>query len=106
MNYTDYMQPVLDALRAMGGSGKPSEVTEAVAKRLKLGASVTGEKSESGQNQFQNRVAWARFYLVKSGHIDGSVKGVWTLTTKGKSAKSVDTDKVNKLAREASKVAP
>jgi len=37
----------------------------------------------SGGSRFRNRVAWARFYLVREGLLDSSKHGVWSLTDRG-----------------------
>lgn len=72
--------PVLDTLREMGNSGRPKEVTERVAKRLKISDEELNRTNKNGQSRFANQVAWARFYLAKAGLIDTSRRGVWALT--------------------------
>jgi restriction system protein len=37
----------------------------------------------SGGSRFENQVAWARWYLVSAGFIDGSRRGIWNLTDRG-----------------------
>lgn len=75
--------PLLDALRAIGGSAKPDEAVDRVAEDLKVSDSVLNEVLPSGGLRFRNRVAWARFYLVREGLLDSSKHGVWSLTEKG-----------------------
>ena len=41
------------------------------------------QTNKNGQSKVKNQIAWARMYLVHSGHIDSSVRGVWRLTDKG-----------------------
>lgn len=81
-----YFGPVLEALRELGGSGRPTEVTDAVATALNVSEKQQNELMKSGTPRFANQVAWARFYLAKDGYIDSSKKGVWSLTDKGKRA--------------------
>lgn len=81
--FVQYFGPVLDVLRALGGSGRPAEVTDAVASALKLSDKQQNELMKSGSPRFANQVAWARFYLSRDGYLDASKKGVWTLTEKG-----------------------
>lgn len=38
----------------------------------------------SGTNKWENRVNWARYDLVRSGELDGSERGVWRITQKGR----------------------
>ena len=81
--FVRYFGPLLDALRALGGSAKPDEAADRVAQDLKLSDDVLNEELPSGGSRFRNQVAWARFYLVRDGLLDSSKHGVWSLTTKG-----------------------
>jgi restriction system protein len=85
--FVKYFGPVLDALRALGASGTPSEVREQVARDLNLSDEALAETIPSGQSRFDNKVNWARFYLTKAGLIDGSERGVWRLTPKGEATR-------------------
>lgn len=85
--FIKWLGPLLDALRALGGSGKPQEVCDWIAVELNLPDSFLEERLNNGQSRFQNQVAWARQYLVWVGLLDASVRGTWTLTLKGKEAK-------------------
>jgi restriction system protein len=82
--FVRYFGPVLDALRALGGSGTPDEVVERIALELKLSDEVQNETLQSGQSRFRNQVAWARSYLVWEGLLDSSKRGVWSLTERGR----------------------
>jgi len=90
--FTKWFGPLLDALRTLGGSGKPKEACEQIAKSLKLPDSFLEETLESGGSRFQNQVAWARQYLVWEGLLDASKKGVWTITSKGQSTQLTEKD--------------
>jgi restriction system protein len=79
-----YFQPVINALIKLGGSGRPEEVEDVIAEHLALSEADRNEQIPSGQSRFSNKVNWARFYLVKAGLIDASVRGVWSLTEKGR----------------------
>lgn len=81
--FTKWFGPLLDALRELGGSGKPKEVVEEIAKAEKISDSQREEVMKSGILRFDNQVAWARQYLVWEGLLDNSKKGVWTLSSKG-----------------------
>jgi restriction system protein len=78
-----YFGPLLEALRGLGGSAKADEAVDRVAEDLKVPDHVLNETLPSGGSRFRNRVAWARFYLVREGLIDSSKHGVWSLTEKG-----------------------
>lgn len=81
--FVRYFGPLLDALRAIGGSAKPDEAVDRVAEDLKIPDNILNEVLPSGGLRFRNRVAWARFYLVREGLLDSSKHGVWSLTEKG-----------------------
>lgn len=76
--------PVVKALKTLGGSARPAEVRDEVARMLRVSDAMRAEALPSGFPRFDNQVAWARFYLVKAGIIDSSSRGVWTLTDKGR----------------------
>jgi restriction system protein len=81
--FSKYLGPVLDALRELGGSGRPKEVIDRVAKELKISDKIREETLKNGSSKWDNQVAWARQYLVYAGLIDNSKKGVWVLTPLG-----------------------
>lgn len=75
--------PTIEALKDLGGSGRPSEVKEWIVTHLKISQKELSEQIESGSSRFSKNVDWARFYLAKAGFIDASSRGVWNLTEKG-----------------------
>jgi len=75
--------PILDVLKELGGSGTATEVTDAVIEKLHIPEEEQEETIKSGASRIRNQVAWARMYLVKSGFLDSSQRGIWTLTEKG-----------------------
>jgi restriction system protein len=81
--FVRYFGPLLDALRALGGSAKADEAVDRVAEDLKITDDVLNETLPSGGSRFRNQVAWARFYLVREGLVDSSKHGVWSLTDRG-----------------------
>lgn len=85
--FVRHFGPLLDALRALGGSGTPDEVVERIAEDLNLPDEIQNELLPSGEPRFRNQVAWARFYLVREGLLDSSKRGVWSLTERGRSTK-------------------
>lgn len=93
-----YVNPVLQAIKRLGGSARPAEVCRAVAKDLHLeGSPVLEETLSTGISKFDNKIAWVRLYLVLTGYLDKSKRGVWTLTEKGKSTPPLSDDEVNQL---------
>ncbi len=82
--FVKWFGPLLDALRELGYSGKPKEVSNKIAESLKLRDNLLDETLKSGANRFHNQVAWARQYLTWEGLLDSSERGTWKLTEKGK----------------------
>lgn len=82
--FVKWFGPLLDALRELGDSGKPREVSNKIAETLNLSDEVLDETLKSGGSKFHNQVAWARQYLVWEGLLDSSKHGTWKLTEKGK----------------------
>ena len=82
--FVKWFGPLLDALRDLGDSGKPKEVSNRIAQNLQLPDEVLDETLKSGGGRFHNQVAWARQYLVWEGLLDSSKHGTWRLTPKGK----------------------
>lgn len=85
--FVKWFGPLLEALRQLGGSGRPREVSDKIAINLNLPEEKLEETLKSGQTKFQNQVAWARQYLVWEGLLESSKHGVWSLTQKGEKTK-------------------
>ncbi|MBK9271636.1 MAG: restriction endonuclease [Saprospiraceae bacterium] len=82
--FTRWFGPLLNALRDLGGSGRPKEVTERIARNLNIPDKVLEETLKSGTPRFANQVAWARQYLVWEGLLEENTRGIWTLSDKGR----------------------
>lgn len=82
--FIKWLGPLLDALRDLGDSGKPREVSGKIASTLNLNDDILDATVKSGGSKFHNQVAWARQYLVWEGLLDSSKHGTWKLTEKGK----------------------
>jgi len=82
--FVQYFAPIIEALKALGGSARPAEATDWVATSLGIPDDELTELTATGVLRFYNAVAWARFYLAKAAIIDSSERGVWTLTEKGR----------------------
>jgi restriction system protein len=93
------MNPVLEALKELGGSAKPAEVCSYIAEKLQLSEEELSKQNKEGGSSFENQVAWVRFYLVKAGYIDSSKYGVWKLTEKGHAVNELSEDEINQIKR-------
>ena len=88
--FVQWMGPLLDGLRALGGSAKPKEVSAWIARELKLPPAITEATLKSGGSRFHNQVQWARQYLVWEGLLDDNKRGVWNLSPLGWKARLDD----------------
>jgi restriction system protein len=90
--FVQFFSPVIEALKELDGSGRPSEVREVISRQLNISESDKTELLDGGAPRFDNQVAWARFYLVKEGLVDSSKRGVWSLSDRGREIESLSFD--------------
>ncbi len=98
--FVQFFSPVIEALKELGGSGRPSEVRNVIARQLNISDQDRTELLEGGAPRFDNQVAWARFYLVKAGLVDSSRRGVWNLSDQGREVGSLSFDEALNLFRD------
>lgn len=97
--YKAFFEPVLEALKQLGGSGRPPEVKDVLIQALNLSEEALSQTNEkSGETKFSNWVDWARFNLAHQGYLDSSTRGVWSLTKKGEAAR-MTPDLVDEIVR-------
>lgn len=101
--YVTWMGPLLDALRTLGGSATPRDVSARIAHALNLPHEITEATLKSGANRFHNQVQWARQYLVWEGLLDDSTRGRWSLTPLGWKTQ-LDEKQAAKLASKRSRL--
>lgn len=94
-----FMNPVIEVLKELGGSGIPSEVQDEIIEKYEISQIELEKVNQNGGSNIKNQIAWVRFYLTKAGILDSSKRGVWSLTEKGLSANLSDDD-VYKLFKE------
>lgn len=102
-------EPLLAALRALGGSGSVEEIhakTIEVAGISEDVASQMHDPDKSNMTEVGYRLTWARTYLRKYGLIDNSSRGVWSLTAKGSSAHQIDPAAIVKAVRNMDRPEP
>lgn len=100
------MNPLLRALRALGGSGSIEEIYEKVVELERIPDDVLArlhDQERSNQTEVGYRLAWARTYLKKFGLLENSSRGVWSLTAKAKELEEVDPQVVVRAVRAADK---
>ncbi|MBU1405019.1 MAG: restriction endonuclease [Proteobacteria bacterium] len=104
--FDSLMNPLLDALFALGGSGSIDEIYEKVLELESIDeeiSSVPHNHEKSNQTEVAYRLAWARTYLKKYGYLENSSRGVWALTKLAKQQKHVNPQTVVREIREADK---
>ncbi|NTV25899.1 MAG: restriction endonuclease [Chlorobiaceae bacterium] len=101
--YHELMNPLLQALRDLGGSGSIDEIYSRVSEILELPDEILAtlhDSERSSQTEVEYRLAWARTYLKKYGLLDNSERGVWVIVPDKKDVSKVDPQVVVRKVRE------
>ena len=103
----ELMTPIVEVIKALGGSASVDEITEKVTATLGIPEELASQPYVSKRGNVDSRtqleydLAWARTYLKQLGVVDNSARGVWVLT--GRKLKS---DSVTKAAADESPALP
>jgi restriction system protein len=100
--YDRLMNPAINAIRALGGSGSVDEIYDKVVELERIPEEIVSQPHDperSTQSEVAYRLAWARTYLKKYGLLENSTRGVWSLTPKAKDVDEVDPQVVVKTVR-------
>jgi restriction system protein len=100
------MNPLIEALRQLGGSGTNEEIEAKVAEVMGLSdeqVELPYEQDKGGRTSFEYRLAWARSYLKRFGVLENSTRGVWSLTALGRSLSRVNPKEVKREVRKANR---
>ena len=106
--FDSLMNPLLEALFELGGSGSIDEIYEKVIEMQKIDdelASIPHNPEKSNLTEIGYRMAWARTYLKKYGFLENSTRGVWALTPLAREKRKVNSKDVVRKVREADKEA-
>lgn len=79
--------PLLKALQNLGGKAEPKELYPKLAEvfqQLSEDDLIVRLPSSPSTFRWHNLVQWSRQKLVEKGEIDGSTRGVWKLTPRGR----------------------
>ncbi len=104
--FHDLMNPLLRALRMLGGSGTNEEIYAKIVEITGFSEEILAhlhDPEKSSQTEVGYRLAWARTYLRKYGLLENSSRGVWSLTEKAKDLEVVDSDEVVRFVRNLDK---
>jgi restriction system protein len=105
--YSELMNPVIHALRLLGGSGTIEEVNDKVSELENIPSDqleILHNPEKGGLTEIEYRLMWTRTYLKKYGIIENSSRGIWSLTAKGSQIEKVDEKEVVRLVREQMKL--
>jgi restriction system protein len=104
--YFELMQPVIQTLKELGGSGSIEEIDEQVVQLLGLPEVVASQPhnpEKSSATELQYRLAWARTYLKKYGLIENSSRGVWAIVPDKRHIETIDAQEIVRVVREQSR---
>jgi restriction system protein len=100
--FDSLMNPLLRALRALGGSGSVEEIYAKTIEIERVPEEVLAkvhDPERGNQSEVYYRLAWARTYLRKYGLLENSSRGIWSLSPKAKTIDCVDPQEVVKTVR-------
>jgi restriction system protein len=95
--YDSLFNPLLAAIRQLGGSASTTEQERVVAENLHLTNKEIAEIHRGSRTKLSYRLAWARNYLKRYGVLENSKRGVWSLTANGLKIENVDKETVKRF---------
>ncbi len=101
--YDDLMNPVIQALKQLGGSGTNEEINNKVAEIVQMPSDqleVLHNPDKGGMTEIEYRLMWTRTYLKSYGILENSSRGVWALTPVGTKTDKVNEKQVVRFVRE------
>lgn len=101
--YDDLMNPVIQALKQLGGSGTNEEINNKVAEIVQMPSDqleILHNPDKGGMTEIEYRLMWTRTYLKSYGILENSSRGVWALTPVGTKTDKVNEKQVVRFVRE------
>ncbi len=101
--FDQMMNPVLQSLKLLGGSGTIEEINAKAFEILNLSdeiLEILHNPEKSSQAEVEYRLAWTRTYLKKYGVLENSSRGVWALTSKGRQTERLNPNVVKRYVRD------
>jgi len=73
--------PVVEALKALGGSGSLQEINDKVIELLQIPDEIAGilHGRKADETRLQNTLGWARTHLKTAGILENPKRGLWVL---------------------------
>ncbi len=97
--YDGLFNPLLTALKNLGGSASITEQEAEVSKILNLSEKEVSEIHRGNRTKLSYRLAWARNYLKRYGILENSRRGIWSLTAAGLKIERVDEEEVKRVVK-------
>lgn len=97
--YDHLFNPLISAIRQLGGSASIAEQERVVAELLQLTEKEVSEIHRGNRTKLSYRLAWARNYLKRFGALDNSARGVWSLTATGMKQTEVNREDVKRVVQ-------
>tara|TARA_Y100000816_G_C25979725_1_gene511486 strand:+ start:58 stop:903 length:846 start_codon:yes stop_codon:yes gene_type:complete len=104
--HLDLIIPTIKALKDMGGTATPSEITNKVIELEKYPEEIQNEKQQGDgyRTKLEYRLAWARTYMKKFlSAVEDKSRGLWSLTPIGLKLDISNAQSVIDLAQENKK---
>ena len=105
-SYDAFLNPIIDALHALGGSGTIEEINTKIIEATGLTdeqLEMLHDLEKGSQTEVEYRLAWARTYLKKYEILENSSRGIWALTAKGKQNGHVNPSTIKRYVTELSR---
>lgn len=99
--FVSYFAPVHRAMRQLGGQATPKQVYAYIAEHEGLSSEDMAQTNKNGKPTFENRAAWARFYMTKAGWMYAPKHGVWALTELGAQADDLTEEQAVSMFKSA-----
>lgn len=90
------MWPVVQAMRALGGSARIAEIDEKVALEQNFSEELLNVMHTRTQTEIEYRLAWARTRLKYIDVVSNSSRGVWALTELGHTITEEQMERMDK----------
>lgn len=100
--YSAFYNPLIQALKSLGGSCTVDEMANKVAEIMGLTdeqLEILHNPDKGGMTEVEYRLGWSRTWLKRYGLIENSSRGVWALTPQGSKIDTVDSKDVIKTVR-------
>lgn len=106
-NTFELVNPLLNALRELGGSGSIGEIDNKVIELENISedaASIIHAPERGNQTAIEYRLAWSRTILKRIGYLENSSRGIWNLTKHARERNYVvEREEIQEAVRQWSK---